>query len=221
MELNRIQTTQPESQNEEVDSGESQKVDISETAETSGGQPLARKSGDGARKKFSDYRESMMRTYQSTSHEIETTLYARDESDSTINSSSVKLPERAYTRLWSYHSGWHSDDTGRREEKDQIAMTQALADELPITNYEKQRALDIIQNIKKKQFNRNGGTIAAILGTLAYVREESLSEGRVHTTDPDQLMELRIMRSDSYQELCSQYDVDYHDALKQVKKAVR
>lgn len=218
--LTDIETRHAESEGNSVNSGDPQQIDASETAETSDGQPLARKSGDGARQKFADHRESMLRTYRSTTHRIATTLYARDESTVTSNSNSISLPERAHTRMWLHHSGWYSDDTGRREKKDEIPLTQALADELPITNYEKQRALDIVLELNKLRFNRIGGTVAAILGTLAYVREESIANDRLHTADQEQLMELRIVDSDPYQNLCSQFGVSYHDALKKVKQAV-
>jgi len=122
--------------------------------------------------------------------------------------------------MWLHHSGWYSDDTGRREAMDKIALTQALVDELPITNYEERRALDIIPDLKNLQFNRIGGTVAAILGTLAYVREESIAQNRLPTTDPDKLMELRIVDSEPYQELCSQFNVCHHEALKKVKRSV-
>lgn len=219
-ELNRIQTKQTESQGKGAASGEPQQVDISETPETPDGEPLSRKSGDGARRRFTDYRESKLRSYQSTPHRINSTLYARDESDSSSNSSPVSLPEQAYNRMWLHHSGWYSDDTGRREAMDKIALTQALVDELPITNYEERRALDIIPDLKNLQFNRIGGTVAAILGTLAYVREESIAQNRLPTTDPDKLMELRIVDSEPYQELCSQFNVCHHEALKKVKRSV-
>lgn len=218
--LTNTRSRHTESQRESADSGESQQIDTSETVETSDGQPLARKSGDGARRKFTDYRESMLRTYQSTTHRIDTTLYARDESGDSADPNSVTLPERAYTRMWRHHSGWYSDDTGRREVKDQIAMTQALADELPITSYEEERALDILSELNKLRFNRIGGTVAAILGTLAYVREESIANGHLHTTDQDELLELRIVDSDPYQNLCSKFGVSYHAALKKVKQAI-
>lgn len=219
-QLTDIQTRHTESQHNTVDSDESQQIDTSETVETSDGQPLARKSGDGARRKFADHRESMLRTYQSTPNRIDTTLYARDESTASSNLNSISLPERAYTRMWRHHSGWYSDDTGRREVKDQIALTQSLADELPITRYEERRALDIIPNLKKQPFNRIGGTVAAILGILAYVREESIANDRLHTADEEQLMESRIVDSDPYQGLCTQFGVSYHDALKKVKQAI-
>jgi len=194
------------------------RIDESSTVETPQGDPIVRSLGDGARRSFNDHRENMGETHKYINYRIETTFYAKEETGKKTDS--FLPPEKAHNRRWLYHNGLYSDDQGKREYKEKIAMTQALADELPITKWEQQSALKIILNLNMLQFNRIGGLEAGILGTLAFIRDSELSKDRFRSEDSGEIMSNRIVNSDSYQDLCEQFGVDYHDAVKKVKRVI-
>lgn len=204
-------------QAEKEDSENSSNINNSLVVETSQGDRIVRGPSDGARGGFADYREKMSRTHHHINYRIETTFYAKEEIEETTNSFSA--PETAHNRRWLYHNGLYSDDQGKREYKDKIAMTQALADELPVTKWEQQRALHIILNLNMLQFNRIGGLEAGILGTLAFIRDSELAKNKMRSEDNNDIMSKRIVYLDKYKKLCEQFGVEYHDAVKKVKQS--
>lgn len=193
-------------------------VNNSLVVKTSQGDRIVRGPSDGARGSFADYREKMSRPHTHINHRIETTFYAKEAIEETTNSFSA--PETAHNRRWLYHNGLYSDDQGKREYKDKIAMTQALADELPVTKWEQQRALHIILKLNMLQFNRIGGLEAGILGTLAFIRDSELTKNEIRSEDENNIMSKRLVYSDEYKELCEQLGVEYHDAVKKVKQSI-
>lgn len=205
-----------QAEKEESDQNSSN-INNSLVVETSHGDPIVRGPGDGARRAFADYREEMSETHKHINYRIETTLYAKEETETT---NSFSPPETAHNRRWLYHNGLYSDDQGKREFKDKIAMTQALADELPVTNWEQQRALHIILNLNMLKFNRIGGIEAGILGTLAFVRDLELTKSKTGSGDIEELMSKRIIYLDKYKKLCGNHGVKYHKAIKKVKKII-
>lgn len=183
--------------------------------ETSKGDPIVRKLGDGARSSFEDYRDQMKGINQRGNHMVWTTLYAREHTDEGV--SVFRAPEEAYNRMWLHHNEYYSDDTGKREFNDKIAITQAIADELPISEYEKKRSVELVLELNMKHFNRIGGLEAGILGTIAFVRDAELSN-RTSNKSSNEILDKRMINSDEYKQLCDRLNIEYHKSLKKAKK---
>lgn len=198
------------------------KQDI-ERPKTVNGDPITRRPGDGAQSWTDNQRDSESHMINSLNRSKTTTLFAKDglQNKKTNENSASHLPEHAYDRMWRYHHGWDNDDSGRREYNDKIAVTQALADELPITIWEKQCALNIVLQTNGRSFNRCGGLEALVLGAFAYIRDKEISESQFNSENYEDMMNNRIVGSKKYKRVCENHNVDYYKAYKQVKKLKR
>lgn len=191
-----------------------------EQPKTHFGDPIERKQGDGAQSWVDDQRDAEKIRDEFDLLFTQTTLYARDcrEDNKEKESSQKPTPEEFYDRIWKYHHGWNNDTSGRREQKDKIALTQALADEFPISKRETRSAIKLVLETNGRKFNRYGGLEALVLGAIAYVRDLEISSGNFSHMDYEQKIEARIIGSNKYNIMCNNLGVDGSKAHRQMKR---
>jgi len=164
---------------------------------TSSGQPVVAESGDGERSSLAVERdcsaENKERVIQFET--ARTTFYADSAGDTD-----------KWDRLWQHQHEWYSDDTGRRAHQDKIHLSQALADTLHLSDFQKRRVVNIVTTINGRRFNQIGGIEALALGAIAYIGEVGAEE-----------IDDRIVGSEPFREICDMHDVDGWDACKKVK----
>lgn len=175
---------------------------------------------------FAEIQPSYSPTLETSVEKIEqyqpgprTNIYAREADGSDQYGRRNENIKAYYTRLWRYHQRWDDDQHGRREFKDKIAITQALASSLPVSIYERNEAVVFVRSHTGRHFNQYGGIPAMALGAFAAIRDEVISARAEQVSDQlDDLLERRLSAFDCFIKICEQHDVDWYSASTKVKE---
>jgi hypothetical protein len=143
-----------------------------------------------------------------------TTLFARDTPEAETSDRRGEDAERYYDRLWRYHHRWDDDRMGRRAFKDKVSVTRALASSLPMSQAERHEAVAFVRAHDGRRFNQCGGILGMALGTLAALRDETVSDYAARLDAP---LERRLTNCDRFVEMCARHDVDGAAARKKAK----
>ena len=143
-----------------------------------------------------------------------TTLFARDAPETETSDRRGENAQRYYDRLWRYQHRWDDDRIGRRTFKDKVAVTQAFASSLPMSRAERHEAVAFVQTHDGRRFNQYGGILGMALGTLAALRDETVSDYGERLDAP---LERRLTNCDRFVKMCARHDVDGIAARKKAK----
>lgn len=148
-----------------------------------------------------------------------TNLFAREAGERDQYGRRGESAEAYYARLWRYHQRWDDDRYGRREFKDKVAVTRALASSLPVSPYERREAVVFVRSHNGRRFNQYGGILAMALGAFAAIRDEVISVRSEQVNDQlENPLERRLSNYECFIEICEQHDVDWYDAHTKVKE---
>lgn len=119
-------------------------------------------------------------------------------------------------RLRQLHEGRHRSDgqhSVRESQRDKKRISQAICSALPLTQHERRKVVNVVENLDLTRFGQQKGLTRVTLGAVAVVVDEQ------HRQVGDEVGEI-VSWTETFRDICEEHDVSMSD-LSTVKKKAR